>query len=118
MKLKMLVILGIVLIAVVFGCSGNGDDSLAVAKGFWKAMEDKDLEKAKSFVTRASANSLQINEEEEDKDVEVAFGEVTYEEDKSIIETTIRTSEEGKDLEIPLKTILVKEDGEWKVDAD
>ena len=118
MKKTILAILLISFVPVLLSCSNSKDESLAVAKAFWEAMEARDVEKAKSYATKESANSLQINEDEEDQEVVITFGEVTIEDDKSTIETTMHPIDAETNLEIPLKTVLVLEDGEWKVDFD
>jgi hypothetical protein len=100
-----------------FGCS-NSDESVTVAKNFWKAMEDRDLERAKSYATKATANSLNINEENKDQEVEIIFGEVTKEDGKTMVTTTMRTTQDENTMDIAMKTVLVKEEGEWKVDVD
>ena len=42
----------------------NVEDQLAVAKGFWDAMNAKDVQAARSFVTKGSADKLHIKEED------------------------------------------------------
>jgi len=113
-------IVAIVLSVIVLfslGCSSS-NEAISVAKKFWKAMEDRDLAKAKYYATKATASSLNINENEEDKDVEIIFGEVTKEDGKTLVVTTMRTTQDEKTMDIPMKTVLVKEDGEWRVDVD
>jgi hypothetical protein len=100
-----------------FGCS-NSDESVTVAKNFWKAMEDRDIETARSFATRESAGSLTINEENADQDVEIIFGEVTTEDGKTMVATTMKTVQDETEMEIPMQTVLVKEEGKWKVDVN
>ena len=99
------------------GCSGS-DESLTVAKNFWKAMEDRDLEAARSYATRATANSLNLGESGEDQAAEIIFGEVSREDGKTLVATTLKTAQDDHEINIPLKTVLVKEDGKWKVDVD
>ncbi|NIM19873.1 MAG: hypothetical protein GTO51_06470 [Candidatus Latescibacteria bacterium] len=112
------VILLAFLIPLIFSCSSGEDESLAVAKAFWQALEDQDIEKARSYATKETAASLKPNDNEEDKDVDIVFGEVTFEDGKSIVETTMRASDDETSMDIPLKTVLVKEEGEWKVDVN
>lgn len=106
------------LILVSMGCSSGEDESLMVAKNFWKAMEERDVETARSYATKASANSINIEEDAEDQDVDIMFGEVTKEDGKTMVETTMHTSQDGNTMDIPMKTVLVQEDGQWKVDVD
>jgi hypothetical protein len=114
---RVCVFMMLIMVWLAAGC-GDKDESLTVAKHFWKAMEDRDLETAKSYATRATANSLNMEENGEDQDVEIIFGEVTREEGKILVATTMRTSQDEKTISIPMKTVLVKEDGRLKVDVD
>ena len=118
MTRRIALILLSVIVLFSLGCSSGGDESVTVAKNFWKAMEDRDIEKARSYATKATANSLNINESEEDQDVEIIFGEVTKEDGKTLVVTTMRTTQDEKTMDIPMKTVLVKEEGEWRVDVD
>ena len=118
MTRRIVVVLLSVIVLFSLGCSSGGDESVTVAKNFWKAMEDRDIEKARSYATKATANSLNINESEEDQDVEIIFGEVTKEDGKTLVVTTMRTTQDEKTMDIPMKTVLVKEEGEWRVDVD
>src|SRR3990167_7999905 len=42
----------------------NADSQMAVAKGFWDAMNAKDIQAARSFVTKGSADKLQIKDKD------------------------------------------------------
>jgi hypothetical protein len=107
-----------VLACVIIGCSSGSKDALSVAKEFWAALEDQNLEKAKSYATIETRNSLQLNEREENEDVEIEFGEVTVEDSQTRVQTTMRSIGEESETTIPLETVLVKEEGEWRVDVD
>ena len=76
MTRRIAVILLSVIVLFSLGCSSGKDESVTVAKNFWKAMEDRDLEKARSYATKATASSLNINESNEDQDVEIIFGDM------------------------------------------
>ncbi len=118
MTRRIALILLSVIVLFSLGCSSGKDESVTVAKNFWKAMEDRDIEKARSYATKATASSLNINESDEDQDVEIIFGEVTKEDGKTLVVTTMRTTQDEKTIDIPMKTVLVKEEGEWRVDVD
>lgn len=99
------------------GC-GGGDKATDVAEGFWDALKAGDIETAKTFATATSASSLKMTENMEGKDVSVTLGVVTEESDSKLVETTVTTKNGENDMTIPMKTVLVQEDGAWKVDVE
>ncbi len=99
------------------GCT-RSDSPEGVADKFWGALIDRDIDKARSYATENSAASLQENKNNADGEAEITFGEVKTENGKSTIETTMHSSTGEMELNIPMKTFLVQEDGEWKVDAN
>lgn len=118
MKYFKFAVILVTLASFLCGCGSEKDESLAVAKNFWKAMKTRDIEKAKTYATTASAGGLTINDEADDQDVEITFGEVEIKDGKSTIETNMRTVNDDSQMEIPMQTVLVKENGEWKVDVN
>jgi hypothetical protein len=48
----------------------------------------------------------------------VTFGEVTREGDKGVVETVMQTNEGATTIDIQMKTILQKENNQWKVDVE
>lgn len=104
---------------VAVGCGGAGGNEAAnVARGFWDALEAGDIETAKTFATTSSASSLQMTENMQDKDISVTLGEIVDEEGTTFVETTVATRNEETEMDIPMKTVLVQENDEWKVDVD
>jgi hypothetical protein len=102
---------------LLFGCGGKSDQ-VEIAKKFWSALEAQDLETARRYATTETAQSLTINEDQQNREIDIAFGEVSQEDGKSLVATTITTSNEGIEMDIPLQTVMVKEGGEWKVDVN
>lgn len=98
------------------GCT-RSDSPESVADEFWGALMDRDIDKARSHATKNTAAFLQENNNNTDGEAEITFGEVNTENGKSTIETSMHSSNGEMELNIPMKTFLVKEDGEWKVDA-
>ena len=115
MKSIVLIILCFVVL-VTAGCSK--DSPMDVAEGFWIAMADRDLETARSFVTKETANSMTWNNNAGNGDFTVKFGDVTEEVSYSAVETIMIPSDGDMEMEITLRTIVVKEEGKWKVDAN
>lgn len=96
----------------------NVEVPLAVAKGFWDAMNAKDIQAVRLHATRESGDKLQMKDTDTTGNGTVTFGEVKMEDNKATIETALQTHNGTTTPEIPMQTILVKEDGLWKVDAE
>ena len=96
----------------------NAESQLAVAKGFWDAMNAKDIQAARSFVTKGSADKLQIKDKDTTASCKVTFGDIKIEDNKTTIETTMQTNDGTTEFQVQMQTILVKEEGQWKVDAE
>src|SRR3989338_7349067 len=96
----------------------HAEDQLAAAKGFWDAMNAKDIQAIRLYVTKESADKLQIKEKDTPGYCEATFGNIKIEDDKTIIDTTMHTNEGTTEFQVQMQTILVKEDGQWKVDAN
>ena len=96
----------------------NVEDQLAVAKGFWDAMNAKDIQAVRLYVTKESAGKLQIKDKDVTANCKVTFGNIKIEDNKITIDTTMQTSDGTTEFEVQIQTILVKEHGQWKVDAD
>lgn len=96
----------------------NVEDQLAVAKGFWDAMNAKDIQAVRLYVTKESADKLQIKDKDVTANCKVTFGNIKIEDNKITIDTTMQTYDGTTEFKVQMQTILVKEDGQWKVDAD
>src|SRR3989339_445409 len=96
----------------------TADSQMAVSKGFWDAMNAKDIQAARSFVTKESADKLQIKDKDTTASCKVAFGDIKIEDNKTTIETTMQTNDGTTEFQVQMQTILIKEEGQWKVDAE
>ena len=96
----------------------NADSQMAVAMGFWDAMNAKDIQAARSFVTKGSADKLQIKDKDTTASCKVTFGDIKIEDNKTTIETTMQTNDGTTEFQVQMQTILAKEEGQWKVDAE
>ncbi|UCF06394.1 MAG: hypothetical protein JSV33_05015 [bacterium] len=117
MRTTALVMAFAVLLVMLTGCSGGGDTAIVVAGKFWDALEDQDLEKARSYCTKETAESLTLNEDTKDQDVSIEFGNVDITQECAQIETIMRSTSGDVENKIELTTVLVREDREWKVDV-
>ena len=91
---------------------------LAIAKGFWDAMNAKDIQAVRSYVTKESTDKIQIKDKDVTTNCKVTFGEAKIEDNKTIIETTMQAHEGTTEFDVQMQTILIKEDRQWKVNAD
>ena len=96
----------------------NADSQMAVAKGFWDAMNAKDIQSVRLYVTKESADKLQIKDKDDTANCKVTFGNIKIEDDKTIIDTNMQANDGTTEFNVQMQTILVKEEGQWKVDAD
>lgn len=97
--------------------AGHTEDPLAVARGFWDAMNASDIQTAGLYVTKEGRDTLQKKDTDATANRKVTFGEVRTEGNKTSIETTIQPYPEATEPDIRMQTVLVKEDGQWAVDA-
>lgn len=96
----------------------NTESLLAVAQGFWNALNANDIQAVRSYATKESMAKLQIKDTDALTNCKITFGEVKTEDNKTIIETVMHTYQGTTGSEAQMQTILVNEDGQWKVDAD
>lgn len=90
---------------------------LAIAKGFWDAMNAKDIQEAKRYATKESGDKLLTTDTDATASSKVTLGEVKTEDNRTTIETAMQTLRGTTTTEAQMQTILVEEDGQWKVDA-
>lgn len=93
--------------------AGHTEDLLAVARGFWDAMNASDIQTAGLYITKESRDTLQKKDTDATANRKVTFGEVKMEDNK----TSIETYSEAIASESRIQTVLVKEDGQWRVDV-
>jgi len=86
-----------------------------VAKCFWDAIKAQDSDIAHKYSTIDSQNSIDLLDGQLHV-TEVTFGKILIDGNKTTIETTIQIRKNDSDETIPLQTILITEEGLWKVD--
>jgi hypothetical protein len=106
------------LTAVLFitGCAG-GDDPRAIADAFWTASKEGDVERAKTYVAEGSTAKIQNPDESGSSVGEFTLGESAIDGDRATVETTV-TSAGTQEMELSFQTVLVRQEGAWKVDLD
>lgn len=85
----------------------------AVAENFWNATKTGDPEKIKIYVTQASLKNELVASPSKAADQEFTMDRAQIEKNIARIPTTLN----NKGVLIKLHTILLKEDGKWKVDV-
>ncbi len=114
--MKVRVSLWMAAVAAAVGCSG-ADDAAQTAEDFWMAAKAGDVELAKTYVTEASIGSIKDPGESGPAISDVSLGELSFDGDQAMVETSLISSgDQPTTVEFP--TILVQEDGRWKVDLE
>jgi len=99
---------------IVAACASS--DPAAVAEAFWQAGRDGDIERARSFVSASS--SAKMNDGTSSTLEDVWIGESTVDGDGATVETRVMAATGEQSRQIDFNTIMVREDGAWKVDLD
>lgn len=104
------------LLAAVGGCGKvlNENDPVSVARAFWSAALGPNPAEAKPFMVRGNTEVIAIRGHN-DADTAV-LGEVDQQEGYYFIETTLQLHRDGVLLSVPLRTVIVPVDGQWRVD--
>ena len=97
---------------LVAGCaSANGPGD--VAEAFWTASKAGDIELAKTYVAEGSKATMSDPGKSQSLR-EFSLGEVTVDGDRATVETTVAAEE----MELAFETVLIRQEGDWKVDLD
>lgn len=101
------------------GCSGDVSDSPeAVAKVFWQAVIDKDMEQAKALATWDTVDYLKYLNNSKTHPERFDLGEVMLGEKSAEIGVVLHTNAQGKkSIRIPGRTVLAKTEHGWRVDV-
>ncbi len=115
----MLLALALAAALVCVGCGGNGassDSPEQVAEKLWQATIEEDADAAWELITADSQESIGKDELVAGASESIgsyAIGEATVSGDDARVETTLVLK--GLDYELVFDTVLLKEDGAWKV---
>jgi hypothetical protein len=95
---------------------GAADGPDVVAEAFWRASKEGDAELAKTYM--AEGGSASINDDRNGSSIgDYSLGETAIDGQRATVETTITSSGE-QEMVIDFTTVLVQQDGSWKVDLD
>jgi len=95
------------------GC-GEGLYPIDVAEGFWRAVKDKDIKAIEKYSTEDSLTSDKLSENILPLD-EIVLGKTVIDGDGAWVDTTVTISGD-KPYTLPIKTVLIRENKQWKVD--
>ena len=104
------------LVGSITGCGSSGDSPETVADSFWTALQNQELTLARSYATPETADML--NDTNNEQDVDVTLGETTMKDGEAHIQTTMKADNEGQSMDIAMITVLVQQEGAWKVDVN
>ena len=109
------------LIFLSFICLFNTacDESLYpidVAEKFWRAIKDKDVNVIQKYSTEDSLTGEKLSENILPLD-EIVLGKTVIDGDSSWVDTTVTISGD-RHFTLPLRTVLIRENKQWRVDYD
>jgi len=87
-----------------------------VSEKFWRAVKDKDVKTIQKYSTGDSVTKEDLDENILPLD-EIILGRTVIDGDNSWVDTTVTISVD-KPLTLPLRTVLIRENKQWKVDYD
>jgi len=87
-----------------------------VSEKFWRAVKDKDVKTIQKYSTGDSLTKEDLDENILPLD-EIILGRTVIDGDNSWVDTTVTISGD-KPLTLPLRTVLIRENKQWKVDYD
>jgi Zn-dependent alcohol dehydrogenase len=96
--------------------SSESQNAVTVANAFWQAVQDKNMEKAKELSTWDSAQYLKFIESDKLQAQRFETGEVKILDQTAEVATILYGSTTG-DVKIPVRTILVRVENDWRVDV-
>ena len=95
------------------GCD-EGLYPIEVSEGFWRAVKDKDINAIEKYSTKDSLTGDELRENILPLD-EIILGKTVIDGDGAWVDTTVTISGD-KPYTLPIKTVLIRENKQWKVD--
>lgn len=116
MKFSVVRFLFIILISFpVSGCMADLSP-VEVSGFFWTAIKDKKPDEVRKYVSSKSINEKDLTENILPIE-NVSFGKIVIEGDNAWVDTTVVLAADDP-FSLPLKTVLLRENRQWKVDYD
>jgi len=97
----------------ITGCD-EGLYPIDVSEGFWRAVKDKDINAIEKYSTEDSLTGDELSENILPFD-EIILGKTVIDGDGAWVDTTVTISGD-KPYTLPIKTVLIRENKQWKVD--
>ncbi len=85
-----------------------------VSEGFWRAVKNKDVNAIVKYSTKDSLTGEELSENILPLD-EIILGKTVIDGDSAWVDTTVTISGD-KPYTLPIKTVLIRENKQWKVD--
>ncbi len=95
------------------GCDG-GLYPVDVSEGFWRAVKNKDIKAIEKYSTKDSLTDDELSENVLPLD-EIVLGKTVIDGDDAWVDTTVTISGD-KPYTLPIKTVLIRKNRQWKVD--
>lgn len=106
----------IFLSVLISACIENTDSPKQVAEKYWNALKTGDQSTAKNLVSKNTQQKLEAYLALP-PDQKITIEEVTLGSEQTTIATVISVKDKSPDNQYTVETVLVLEDGQWKVDA-
>ena len=119
MKTQYKISIKIILLSLIILFGSGCDDRLypiEVSEGFWRAVKNKDTEGIEKYSTKNVSKENESIENILPLD-EITLGKTVIDGDSAWVDTTVTISGD-KPFTIPLRTMLIRENKQWKVDYD
>jgi len=109
------VFLCLCIILALYGCAANLSP-IEVSGHFWTAVQNKDAGAARDYVSSGSLDRKDLTENILPFD-KVTLGRTVIDGEQAWVDTTVVISGDNP-FTLPLKTVLLQENRQWKVDYD
>lgn len=94
----------------------ESDKAQETARNFWQAVIENNMENAKQLATWDSTDYLRYLRTEQLEPRRFELGELKIEEYQAEVATMIFSGEKG-DIKVPVRTVLIRYEDEWRVDV-
>lgn len=96
--------------------ASESDKAQETTRNFWQAVIDNNMEVAKQLATWDSTDYLRYMRTEQFEPRRFELGELKIEEYQAEVATMVFSGEKG-DIKVPVRTVLVRYEDEWRVDV-
>lgn len=115
-KLRNIIIIPLIAaLSLLAGCNDSLDNSnpASVTTSFWTSLSGENPDSAKAFVTEPESTTIYPIIADS---VSISVGDARQEDGYYFVDTSLHIVKDGTLSTVPLKTILIASNGEWKVD--